>query len=66
MSDSCVVPSYVLGLILLRARTQVGLGASGSQWPVISEENRPIAVPTDLLKCDMKACLSVVPEACIY
>lgn len=38
----------------------------GLIWPVISKENRPITVPTDLLKCNMKTCLSVVLEAGFY
>lgn len=42
------------------ARTEVRLGAPGSHWPVISEQNRPI------INCDMKTCVSVVLEACLH
>lgn len=38
------------------SRSEAGLGASGSNWPVISEENKLTTVATDLLTCDMKTC----------
>lgn len=42
-----------------------GFGAAGSDWPVSSEGNKPSPLPTDLLKCDVKARASVFIEVVV-